>query len=328
MMAGPDLGNVVDPVDVELGVREEQRMREAERQALDLHVDDGNPGHPVGGRREIDRRPSTRRGHDGHPRIRIDDERMPYGGQQRCVVHAVAVGVARRQIDAMLVGPRTDRGKFACTPHEGAIERPGIGAITVDAIPSGDHVVEAQQVGERLDHVERARRGHHNGTPCGAMLVEQGRGERLHQGQQAVRSQLGSSLYRGLRLAPRQGDGLARQRHRGHGLADGVEQAEQKALTRDRAVDQPGFLHRCREHLAGGAGQQGSIEIEEGGTRAGGRRAGGHQRDCTPKREKPRLGEAGFLNQNPVIGGTTLGGSFERNQLGVGTVRLHVKVCT
>ena len=54
----------------------------------------------------------------------------------------------------------------------------------------------------------------------------------------------------------------------------------------------------------------------------------GHQRDCTPKREKPRLGEAGSLNQNPVIGGTTLGGSFERNQLGVGTVRLHVKVCT
>ena len=96
------------------------------------------------------------------------------------------------------------------------------------------------------------------------MLVEQRRGQRLDHLEQPLGGDRRGGLHRFLRLALCEGDGLAGQRHRRQRFADGVEQPEQQRLAGDRAIDEPGGLHRRREHLARGAGQQRAIEVEEG----------------------------------------------------------------
>ncbi len=210
----------------------------------------------------------------------------------------------------------------------GPTSRSVVGAVVVDAVLRGDDVVETEEICERLHHVVGRGRGHHDRPPGGAVLLEQRCGERLDHLDQSLgcnrRGRLNSDLW----LALRECDRLSGERHRRQRLADRVEQLEQQGLAGDRAVDQPRRLHRLREHLAGRTGQQRAVEIEERCPHGAGRSRVGHQRDCTPKRERPRLGEAGSLNQNPVIGGTTFGGFFRTEPLGVGTVRLHVKVCT
>ena len=97
----------------------------------------------------------------------------------------------------------------------------------------------------------------------------------------------------------------------------GVEQPEQQAPRRDRAVDQPGRLHRRREHLAGRAGQQRAVEIEE---------------RCTPvpvvsgwpsarlyaKTGETPLGGSGVSQPEPCDWGNHIGGFFRTEPIGGG----------
>ena len=168
-----------------------------------------------------------------------------------------------------------DRGELAGAPHERPVERAVVGAVGVDAVAGGDHVVEAEQVGQRLDQVVRRGRGQHDRPAGGAVLVEQRRGQRLHHRDAAGRAAVAAPpAPRRCDLPLASVDGLAGQRHRRQRLADRVEQAVQQCLARDRAADQAGLAHRRGEHLAGGAGQQRAVEVEERSTRRPSRRAG------------------------------------------------------
>ena len=168
----------------------------------------------------------------------------------------------------MLLGPRADGLELARRPDERTVERAVVRvAVGGDPVAGGDHVVEAEPVGERLDEVVRGRGGEHERAALGAVLLEHAVGERLHHRHQPVGDAVGGGQHRRPRPALGERHRLPRQRHRRQRLADRVEQREQEALARDRAADETGRAHRLAEHLATGAAQQRSVEVEECRTR-------------------------------------------------------------
>ena len=83
------------------------------------------------------------------------------------------------------------------------------------------------------------------------------------------RGLLGGGLDGGLRATLGQRRRLACERHGRQGLADDVEDLEQEALTGEvPALQDAGFPHRLREDGTGAAGEQGAVEVEDGGGRA------------------------------------------------------------
>ena len=145
---------------------------------------------------------------------------------QRGVVHAVGVEPAVGQVDALLCGPRADRFELARRPHERPGERAVVGvAVVAHAVAGGDHGIEPEPVGERLDEVVRRGGGQHQRPPRLTMHGEQLGGEGLHHRHEPVGDAVGRSEHRRPRAALREPDRLARQRHRRQGLADGVETA-------------------------------------------------------------------------------------------------------
>ena len=247
---------MLDTADVEPGIREQQRVGEAERDTLQLEVDDGDLCHSgtsiagVGSGRQVEDGPATGRRHHRHTRIRVHHERVPHCSEQRGVVHAVAVGVALGQRYPVSSGPLGDGCQLAGAPHERADDGAVVGAVGVHAVARGHHIVEAEQVGERFHHVVGRGGGHHHRAARSTVFGEQRLGQRLHHGAQRGRSLCSGTFDRGLRLAPGQHRGLAGQRHRRDSLANGVEQLEQQRLARDRPADQASGLHGLREHLA------------------------------------------------------------------------------
>ena len=133
----------------------QRRARELQREPLQLeaeHRDLDDARRHV----EVEDRPAPGGRQQHHPRVGVDDDRGADRGEQRGVVEAVGVGVARGEVDAVLGGPRAHRLELAGGPHERPDERAVVGAVGVDAVAGGDDVVEAEAVGERLDEVVRA----------------------------------------------------------------------------------------------------------------------------------------------------------------------------
>ena len=129
--------------------------------------------------------------------------------------------------------------ELAGRPHERAVERAVVGVtVGAHAVAGGDHVVEAQPVGERLHEVVRRGGGQHDGPAGGAVLSNTECGERLHHRHQPVGDALGGCEHGGTRATLGEPHGLAGERHRRQGLADGVEQLVEELLTRDRTAHQ------------------------------------------------------------------------------------------
>ncbi len=255
-------------------------MGEAEREPLQLEVHHGDLHDTSVGRgvRQVDGGPAARRGHEHHPGVGVDDERVADSTEQRRVVDAVAVRVARRQVDPVAVGPLAHGGELAGAPDERPGDRAVVGAVGVDAVAGGHHVVEPEQLCQRGHQVVRGGGGEHDRPAGGTVLVEQRGGERLDHLAEVHRGVTRRRLDR-LAAAPLgEHRGLAGQRHRRQGLADGVEQLVQQRFPGDRPGHEPCGAHRVREHLARGTGEQRSVEVEEGGAaprgRGGGRRGG------------------------------------------------------
>ncbi len=193
------------------------------------------------------------------------------------------------EVDVVLAGPRPDRLELARRPHERADHGAVVGAVGVDAVPGGHHVVEAEPVGERPHEVVRRGGGQHDRPAGRAVLLEDRPGERLDHRRQPLGGGLagGPQGVAGAALGQRRG--LPGQHHRRQRLADAVEQAVDEPLAGQAAVGEPGGLHRRRERLAGGAGQQRAVEVEEGSTP--GRPA---STDGRPKTGEAPLGERGL----------------------------------
>ncbi len=185
---------------------------------------------------EVERRPATGRRDEAKPRVGVHRDRMADGGQERRVVDAVGVEVAAREVDAVLVGPLAHRSELAVGPHEVADDRAVVRAVVCDAVTGRDHVVEAEQVGERLHEVVGRRRREHEQAALSPMLVDDRPGPRLHPVEQQLRGRLRGLVHERLPPTPRDVRGLAGQRHAREGLADPVEQPEEQPLARDRAA--------------------------------------------------------------------------------------------
>ena len=255
--------------DVELGVGEEQRVGEAQRQPLDLHVDDGDLGHRghlpgrVGCRRQVERWPAPSRGHQHHPRVRVDHERVAHGSEEGGVVDAVAVGEAGGEIHAVALRPLLHCGQLAGAPHERAVQRAVVRAVVVQPVAGGHHVVQPQAAGQRRHQVVGRGGGQHDRPPSGTVLLEQGGSQWLDHRRQRVRGVLRGALHDGPRAALGERHGLAGQCHGRQRLAHRVEHAVEQVLARDRPGHQAGLTHRPGEHLPRRPGQQGAVEVEE-----------------------------------------------------------------
>jgi hypothetical protein len=84
------------------------------------------------------------------------------------------------QVDVVVGGPLAHGRQLAGAPHERSGDGAVIGAVGVDAVSSGHHPVQPQQVGQRFDEVEgRGGRQHHRAAG-GTMLGEQRCSHRLH----------------------------------------------------------------------------------------------------------------------------------------------------
>ena len=227
MIAGPVVGMLLDAGDVEAGVREQRGSGEAAAPAAAARCRrPGSFGDARAARRGASDRPAPGGGHAA--RIRgsgLTTNGWPTADEQRRVVDAVGVGVALGEVDAVLVGPLAHRGELAGAPHERAVERAVVGAVGVDAVAGGDDVVEAEQVGERLDQVVGRRGGQHDRATGGAVLVEQA--PRRTAGPAPTSSAAAAARP----PAPPPATGpwpaatrLAGERHRRQRLADRVEQ--------------------------------------------------------------------------------------------------------
>ena len=137
------LRDVLDAVDVEARVRHQLGPRERHRELLRLDAEELGD---AGGHVEVQRTATgAAEANELQPRVGVDRDRMPDGRQQRGVVDAVGVGLALRQVDAVLVGPRAHRGELAVRPHELADDRAVVGAVVGHAVAGGDDVVETEQ---------------------------------------------------------------------------------------------------------------------------------------------------------------------------------------
>ena len=163
----------------------------------------------------------------------------------------------------MLGGPGPDRLELAVGPDERPDERAVVRAVGGDPVPRGDHVVQTESVGERLDQVVRRGGRQHDRPAGGPVLLEQRAGEGLDHRRQPVGGGLAGGHHRRPRRPLRQARRLAGERHRGQRLADAVEQPVQEALARQAPRREPGRLHRLGEDLARRPGEQRAIEIEE-----------------------------------------------------------------
>ena len=168
----------------------------------------------------------------------------------------------------VLVGPLADRSKLSGAPYERTAQRAVVGSVVGHPVAGGNHIVETQQVGQRLDHVVGSCGSHHYQTPGGPMLIEQCRGERLHQFQEALACPDGGFLHGTARLALGQQHRLASECHRRQRLANGIEQPIHPRLAWNRAAAKPCSPKGRREHFARCSGKQGAVEIEECGTSA------------------------------------------------------------
>ncbi len=196
---------------------------------------------------EVQRRPPSGGGHETQPWVGVDHDGVTDRRKQGRVVHAVRVEVAVREVDPAFVRPSTDGGELAVRPHEVADDRAVVRAVVGDAVPRRDHVVEPEEVGERLHEVVRRRRREHQETSFTPVLVDDRPCPRLHPVQEQLRG-----LLRGLvddRLAPaaRDSRGLPGEGHARQGLPDPVEQAVEQVLAGDRPVrDHAGIPQRAR----------------------------------------------------------------------------------
>ena len=318
------------------------RTGESQRQFLHLEADHRNLQH-TGRHVEVERRPAAGGGNEHHARVRVDDHGVADGGEHRCVVHAVGVGVALAEVDAVTVGPLGDRCELARRPHERTVERSVVRAVGRDPVSGRDDVVEAEAVGERLHQVVRRRGGEHDRSAGGSVGREGSLGERLHHRTEIVGDRLGRRPHRRLRAALGEADRLASQRHRRQRLADGVEQPVDELLARHGVgADQTGEPHGSGEHLAGCATEQRAVEVEEGSgagraARCGCRRGrrGGHRvrlrrrGNRTRKTGKTRMGDPGLSTwECPPVGGTGWWTSLRVEHGGCSHCDLLVKVCT
>ena len=269
---------------------------------------------------------------------------MADGGQHRRVVGAVGIGVARGEVDAVLVRPRGDRGELPGRPHERSGERAVVEPVVVDRVPRGHDVVEPETVGERLDEVVRRGRGEHDRPAGGAMCGKRRLGERLDHADEPLGNGVGRLLHGGLGTALGERDRLAGERHRRQRLADRVEHTEQHSFAREsipRSDPRAAWPRRTPRRCTA---QQRAVEIEERRTPLGRWGCGGtiaHRRHTTSagperrkatrpeKRERPGWGIRVSQPGNSHRWGIGSWVPFEWNMGGVHTaICLLVKVCT
>ncbi len=212
----------------------------------------------------MERRPPTCRRDEPQPGVGVHRERMAHHREERRVVDAVGVEVAARKIDAVLVGPLAHGGELAVRPHEVADDRSVVGAVVRHAVAGRDHVVEAEQIGERLHEVVRRRRGEHEQTAFAPMLVDHRPSPRLHEVEQHHRGRLRRFVHQRLPPAPRDVRGLASQRHARERLPDAIEQPVEQSLARDHAArHHPRLAERRADDRPAGSGKQGAVEVED-----------------------------------------------------------------
>ena len=244
------------------------------------------------------------------------------------VVHAVGVGIALGEVDPVALRPLPHGVELAGRPHEVAGDRAVVGAVGVDAVARGDHIVETEQIGERTDEVVRGGGGEHERPPRQPMLGEELGGVRLDERDEAVGDGFGGELDGGLGLALGQGGALAGDGHRRQRLPHHVEQAVHEVLARYGPTDEAGDPHRVREHLAAGAGEQRPVEIEERSTLR--RRGGGvgHERHRRGKRERRRWGSGASQPGTRRLGEPSSWVLSSRSMGDGSDFDRHVKVCT
>ena len=262
--------------------------------------------------------------------IGVDHDGMSDRRQQRRVVHAVGVGVALGEIDAVLVGPVANRFELAGRPDERPGERAVVGvAVALDAVPGRHDVVEPQPIGERLDEVVRRRRRQHDRTTGLAMRLEHRLGERLHQSHQLIGDAVG-----GCRARPHGDRPLAKVTAWRASAIDGnvsptvlnrLKRNFSPGIVRDHQTGRP---HRLGEHLparahAAGCGRdRRTPHPADSPTLTS--RPGFPPRQPTPSPEaapengKRPDGGSGRLNlEIPSVGDRFVGSPSERNMGGV-----------
>ncbi len=211
----------------------------------------------------MDHRPASQRGDADHPGIGVDRPRVSHDREQRNVVVAVGVGVAGVEIDPGPVRPLGDRPRLAATPDEltvdGAVVVPGSAAVA-----GGDHLVEAERLGEGTHQVLGGRRREHEDPALLAVLLDHLLGVGQHR--------LGATARRhALRLAdqvdrpaPCSTCALACDEHRRPRLADQVEHAERERLERAGGdAEEADVTQRLADDRSACSRQQRPVEVED-----------------------------------------------------------------
>ncbi len=166
----------------------------------------------------------------------------------------------------MIVGPLAHGAVLAVAPHELAVDGAVIVAVTL-AVARGDHLVEAEVVGQGLDQVVGRRRGQHELTPGAAVLVEQAGDVGLHERFEGARRPARPACWAFVaRPVGGEGGGLAGEHHRRKVLAEHVEGPEDQVLAGQVAIrHQPDGAQRRGDGRTAGPRQQRAVQVEEGG---------------------------------------------------------------
>ena len=197
-------------------------------------------------------------------------------------------------------------------------------AVVVDPVPGGDHVVEAEQIGERLDHVVRAwswpsppvgrRRGARRTAPRPAVAPSPAAARRRRPRRPAPLPATcpwpSATAWRASAIDGRVSPMVLNSRN--SSASPGIER-----------LTSPAVLHRRREHLARCAGQQRAIEIEErralptgrAGCRSPVDAAWSSARLYAKTGETP-LGGSGVSQPEPCDWGNHIGGFFRTEPIG------------
>ena len=253
--------DVVEPAQVEAHPWEQLGLGEHEQNLL--RFDAHELGH-AGGHVEVDDRPAPDRRHAQHAGVGVHHGGVADDAQQRGVVPAVGVGIARQQVDVVVEHPLRDGPGLAPSPHELPVDRAVVAAV-LGAVAGGDDVVEAQAVGERSDQIRRGRGGHDQQAPRGPVLVDELTCVREHGvGQRFSRPPGGlSDCVDG--PASRHPRSLPADQHGRVGLADQVEHLEHDRLDALRgARHHSRAAQRLAQDRTAGTDQQRAIEIEDG----------------------------------------------------------------
>ncbi len=229
--------------------------------ASDVRTTSSTPGMPRV--RERPAGPATPDRDRGEPPVRIGGARIADLLEQRQVLVAVGVEEALGEIDAAAGGETARRFQLSLAVAQR--RRHGAGEPAVAHLEAAaQHVLDAQVAGDGLDLVARGRGDDREGVVAAAMRAHDGAGLGIDLRGDAVGVQALAHLqHRGLGLALQQGGGLGEQ-------IGELQLAELEAQTghggerQPRRTDAPAHQAVEEERHDGEAGDQGTIEVEEG----------------------------------------------------------------